>query len=230
MSWLTILAGGLVLLTTPVSKMAATNSLDWQSFFLPTSRLVERQNLHQAELKQVTKPQTDEDSLVEPSRLEEVLDPSATVACPTDIQALAQLMVEYLPGYINRVRSRQQVLSREAGIVSYTIVAGRVELEPLPVSAIQYNSISPQTPEQVFFTTLEREYTDNRIKTLQNYHWLFLTQTEAGWRLVLMYTRFGTPTDRPPLPPQESSETAVGQAVQLWLRDCRAGALREVGR
>lgn len=222
--WLSTLTGGLILLTASASKVTAANFFPSISN-PPLFSLIEMtgessvENLNQNEDTKTPEPSNTTENLV---------DPSATVVCPTDIGQLAQLMVEYLPGYINRVKIRQQVLTREAGIVSYTIVAGRVELEPLPVSVTQYNSISPQTPEQVFFTTLEREYVDNRLETFQNYHWLFLTQTDAGWRLVLMYTRFGVDTEtRPPLPPQESSNTAVGQAVQLWLRDCRAGTLRQ---
>ena len=33
---------------------------------------------------------------------------------------------------------------------------------------------------------------------------------------------------RPPTPPRETSEGIIGQAVRLWLRDCRAGAIYPV--
>jgi len=61
----------------------------------------------------------------------------------------------------------------------------------------------------------------------QHYHWLFLTQTPSGWRLALMFSRIGSSSPgRPPTPPRESSKGVIGQAVTIWLRDCRAGAIR----
>jgi len=66
--------------------------------------------------------------------------------------------------------------------------------------------------------------------SLQQFHWLFLVQTEDGWRSVLIYSSLGGDPARPLadqrlMPPQESSQGIVGQAVRLWLRDCRAGAV-----
>jgi hypothetical protein len=90
--------------------------------------------------------------------------------------------------------------------------------------------------QQVFFTTLERQYWRNQMVSLQNYHWLFLVQNQDGWYLGLLYSSLGrypsgdgplspVASQRAPTPPEESSDGIIGQAIRLWLRDCRAGAV-----
>jgi hypothetical protein len=45
--------------------------------------------------------------------------------------------------------------------------------------------------------------------------------------LVLIFSRIGSASEgRPPTPPRESGNGVIGQAVNLWLRDCRLGTLR----
>ena len=104
------------------------------------------------------------------------------------------------------------------------IVAGRPEFAPLPL-----NSDRPidSALRQVFITTLERETVGGKAIDLQQFHWLFLTQTSQGWQLALMFTRIGATTPQLPItPPTESSEGVIGQAVQLWLRDCNTQGVR----
>ena len=61
----------------------------------------------------------------------------------------------------------------------------------------------------------------------ENYHWLFLTKTSEGWKLVTVYSQLAALNpDDVPLPPIETSQGTIGQAIRLWLRDCQAGALR----
>jgi hypothetical protein len=102
------------------------------------------------------------------------------------------------------------------------VLAGQAEFEPLPVAR------NDETTKQVFFTTLEQEFTETAVRDRQHFHWLFLTTTEQGWYLVTLFTRFGSsdPT-ADPMPPRETSQSAIGQAIQLWLRDCRAGSSPE---
>lgn len=153
--------------------------------------------------------------------------PQTNASCPADLQELTALLVQDLPGYANRVIQRAAILPESAEIDVYVIIAGQPEFEPLSLGPGQYSdsTTDPEPPEQVFFTTLERQYLDNRVFITQNYHWLFLTQTNDGWRMVLLYTRLGSPTSTPPRPPLETSDSIIGQAVRLWLRDCRAGTL-----
>jgi hypothetical protein len=156
-------------------------------------------------------------------------------SCPTDLKTLTDLLLQDLPSYTNRViqRARRRDAAsaakgdRSADLYSYVLVAGKPEFEPLPLTQRQKFPSLPDTSQQLFFTTLERRYSFGRAIVTQNYHWLFVTQTSSGWRLVMIFTQFGSPSgDRPPSPPQENSEGAVGQAVSLWLRDCRANSIR----
>ena len=151
------------------------------------------------------------------------------MACPEDMETLVTGLLRDLPSYTNRVAARS--LPSDADLNGYgtMLLAGRAELEPLEISPQSFSDTpltSAETVQQVFFTTLERQYTATAVVNLEQYHWLFLTPVENGWRLVLIFSRVApATTDRPPSPPQESSEGFVGQAVKLWLRDCRAGAL-----
>jgi hypothetical protein len=146
--------------------------------------------------------------------------------CPADIKSLTSLLLKDLPNYANRVIQTTQDLNQAAGIDTYIITAGKAEYEPLNLPQIQYNPVASESPEQIFFTVLERQYSNNQKLERQTYHWLFLTPTDDGWYMATMYSRFGkSGQENPPTPPQESSNGIIGQAVNTWLRDCRAGAI-----
>ena len=159
--------------------------------------------------------------------------------CPDDLETLIQPLLRDLPSYANRViqRSRLRGVSYES---SYVILAGRPEFEPLPLGpgrsepAISSASESKQAgsseddTRQVFITTLERNYSSGQAVQLQHYHWLFLSKTESGWRLAMMFSRLGSyPAGNPPLPPRDNSNGAIAEAISTWLRDCRAGTVRQ---
>lgn len=147
--------------------------------------------------------------------------------CPGNLQQLTSLLLQDLPSYTNRVIQRTQPKNRQAGIRNYIVTASQAEFEPLNLPRIQYNSINTQKPEQVFFTVLEKQYNNNKITKIRTYYWLFLTQTSDGWRMVMMFSRFGNSnTNNPPTPPIETSNGIIGRGVQLWLNDCRAGTIR----
>ena len=159
--------------------------------------------------------------------------------CPQDIQSLTNLMLRDLPGYANRVMQRSIRLN-SGGLSSYVVVAGNPDFNPIntdlsPQSAsrtqgdIATQRLNDQQLQQVFFTTLNREYQGGRILEVQEFHRLFLVQTSQGWQLALMYSRSGNIGSQPSqalTPVRESINSAVGQAVSTWLRDCRAGTLR----
>ncbi len=155
---------------------------------------------------------------------------SKSSTCPADVNTLTSQLLKDLPSYANRVIQRARRLDRTVDSFSYVLVAGNPEFEPLSLGPGEYTSSAPDTdsePEQVFLTTLERQYRDGRAFYREHYHWLFLTQTPDGWRLALIFSRIGSASEgRPPTPPRESSNGVVGQAVNLWLRDCRMGTLR----
>ena len=150
------------------------------------------------------------------------------IACPADITRLTTLMLRDLPSYTNRYIQSSRRLNREFDHYSYTLIASEAELTALPLG--EYHSTEPaaasEQPQQVFFTTLERQYHDGKVWRLQEYHWLFLVQTASGWQLVTMFSSIGDyPSHNPPTPPRESSKGATGQAVMTWLRDCQAGSI-----
>jgi hypothetical protein len=151
-----------------------------------------------------------------------------TFSCPADVETLTNLLIKDIPGYANRVIQRVRKLDRPVYLSTYVIIARRPEFKPLPLTNRQYNPVLPDTSQQVFFTTLERRYSQNKVIEAQNYHWLFLARSQDGWRLAMVYTQFGSPSgDEPPTPPQETSDGVIGQAIRLWLRDCRAGAIKQ---
>jgi hypothetical protein len=141
------------------------------------------------------------------------------IQCPREMSALVDRMLQDLPSYANRVRTRADIRK------SFIVLAARPEYEPLPLSILPE---SPEQNRQIFFTTLQRRYERNRIVYLQEYHWLFLTQSPKDWQFSMLYSTFGpypaTP-DQPPLPPRNSSEGSTAVAIRDWLDDCRAGQL-----
>ena len=70
-------------------------------------------------------------------------------------------------------------------------------------------------------------YNNNKVKSIQTYHWLFLTHTDLGWQSVIMFSRFGnSKAVKPPAPPRETTNGIIGRGVQLWLKDCRADRIK----
>lgn len=141
------------------------------------------------------------------------------------------MLIKDLPSYANRVLRQARRLNRKDNTTTYIVLAGNPEFEPLTLGPGQYNPATPGTdlepPQQVFLTTLERQYLGSKAIESQHYHWLFLTQTSEGWRLAMMFSRIGSSLpERAPTPPRESSNGVIGQAVTIWLRDCRAGGIR----
>lgn len=146
--------------------------------------------------------------------------------CPDQLEALMPLMLRDLPSYANRVSQRAYTNYRTSEVPGYVLLAGRPEYEPLTLTAGEYTSTTESEVPQVFFTTLERQYFSQDAFRLQHYHWLFLTQTESGWRFVLMLSAVGDyAADEPPTPPRDSSQGVIAQAIRLWLRDCAAGSI-----
>ncbi len=154
--------------------------------------------------------------------------PQGSETCSGDIETLMTWMLEDLPGYSNRVTQRARRSDRSVEVYNYILVAGNAEFEPLPLSNLQYEPELSDETKQVFFTTLERQYTPTKAILLQNYYWLFLTPSAEGWRLVLLFSQLADLEENDlPLPPEDAMNGAIGQGIKLWLKDCRAGVLRQ---
>lgn len=147
------------------------------------------------------------------------------------LEALTTQMLRDLPSYANRASQRSRRLSRKKDIFSYIVAAGRPEFEPLPLKPSEYTQDSLKTKsdgvEQVFFTTLERQYVSGKAIQLQEFHWLFLTKAENSWLFVMMFSQIGSNLkNQPPTPPRDSSNGVIAQGISNWLRDCTAESVR----
>ena len=152
----------------------------------------------------------------------------SSICVQADIETLMTELLRDLPGYANRASQRARRSGRTTQTYSYMLMAGKPEFTPLPTNPVEdIENISKNSQEkdvrQVFFTTLERQYIKGKPIQSQQFHWLFLTKAEDGWQMVMMFTQTGSyPKSKPPTPPRDSSNGVVGQAIQTWLRDCRA--------
>ncbi len=161
-------------------------------------------------------------------------DGASPQVCPTDLQMLTPQLLADLPSYANRVASRTATLDQLLTEPRTTLlVTSPADLTPIDLAELGPGGEGSGDSglQQVFFTTLERQFWPDRIVSLQHHHWLFLAQSPQGWRLALLYSSVDTlnssdrAPNRAPTPPQETSDGIVGQAVRLWLRDCQAGAV-----
>ncbi|MBE9070641.1 hypothetical protein IQ260_28785, partial [Leptolyngbya cf. ectocarpi LEGE 11479] len=109
---------------------------------------------------------------------------------------------------------------------AYVITASQPERTPLDVKDLVYTtSLENGEPlQQLFFTTLERQYSDLDATSLSHFHWLFLAPSDEGWEMVFMFSAIDAENEVM-LPPRDSSQGSVGQAVQRWLTDCKAEAI-----
>ncbi|MBW4613688.1 MAG: hypothetical protein KME21_10465 [Desmonostoc vinosum HA7617-LM4] len=147
------------------------------------------------------------------------------------LEILTTQLLRDLPNYANRASQRARRLQRRSDTYSYMLAAGKPEFTPLPLSVEGYSANAPERPasevKQVFFTTLERQYINQKVLELQQFHRLLLTKTNSGWRLVMMFSQTGSyPAKQPPSPPRDSSNGTVAQGIKAWLRDCQAGSVR----
>ncbi|MBD2613265.1 hypothetical protein H6G94_18665 [Nostoc punctiforme FACHB-252] len=160
------------------------------------------------------------------------IDTGAKSSCSEqNLETLTTQLLQDLPGYTNRVIQRARRRNRSADVYSYILVAGKPEFTPLPLNLEEYSKDAPESSmsgvEQVFFTTLGRQYIGKTAVELQEFHWLLLTKTKIGWRIVMMFSQTGSYSKKQPLsPPRDSSNGAIAQGVQAWLRDCQAGSVR----
>lgn len=141
-------------------------------------------------------------------------------SCPDNLSDLSEKLLTDLPSYTNRVIQRSQ-LTRTPFNDTYIIVAGQPEFEPLTLTHQQYKPIFPNSTQQLLFTTLERHYINQRSTTYESYYWVFLTQENEQWYLVKVLSALASLNENDvPLPPQDATDGAIGQGIQLWLRDC----------
>jgi hypothetical protein len=145
--------------------------------------------------------------------------------CPKDLSQLTELLLRDLPSYASRVSQRRR--KKLAMAYSSYLVAGRPETIPQLIANPEYSPAnSSAAPLQLYLSTLERQYNNGKSIDIQQFHWVFLVRGQQDWHLVTMYSRLGQNAQDPMLlPPIESIDSPVGEAVKIWLRDCNAGAV-----
>ncbi|MDJ1170242.1 hypothetical protein PMG71_12450 [Roseofilum sp. BLCC_M154] len=134
-------------------------------------------------------------------------------SCGEDFEQLIEEMVRDFTGYANRVMQRHRDRFKPYPIPS-VITVGKPDFDPLP---LPFGAEIPENSRQVFLTALERTYQGLTIVDREVYYWLFLTETEGGWELVLLLSAVTDGERLVRLP--ESREGAIAEAVRLWLRD-----------
>ena len=146
-------------------------------------------------------------------------------ACPQEFDVLSNLLVRDIPTYTNRILQSSVGDIPTAYRPAYVITANQPERIPLDITDRVYTTQSDgsQSLYQLFFTTLERQYSGLDATSIQHFHWLFLVPSEAGWDMVFMFSAIGD--EETMLPPRDSSYGSIGQAVQRWLKDCKAEAI-----
>lgn len=148
--------------------------------------------------------------------------------CNKDWKEMTQSLTRNIADYGNRIIQSSRIYPNlERILPTYIITASIPDTQPLPLNNFASEKINTSFQEetkQLFFTTLERQYShDSRIIEAQNFHWLILTLTPQGWQLVKAMTRFAYPQSQGDFsisPPHDTTNGIIGQAVNLWLRDC----------
>ncbi len=157
-----------------------------------------------------------------------IAPPQGRYRCPSTLAGLTPLLIRDLPSYANRATQRSRRSVKDLNYSSY-VLAGQPNLSPIAVTNPEYSPAFAQSPpQQLFISTLENQFQGQRMTERQRFHWLFLSHSGQGrWHLALMYSRLGKKApDSTVLPSLDSSNTPVGEAVNLWLRDCRAGQIK----
>ncbi|ESA34151.1 hypothetical protein N836_18050 [Leptolyngbya sp. Heron Island J] len=147
-------------------------------------------------------------------------------SCPTDLDSLSKLLIRDIPSYTNRILQSSVADIPTAYRPAYVIAASQPDQVPLEIRDRVYTTLpdSSEQLRQLFFTTLERQYSGLEATAINHFHWLFLAPDDMGWRMVFMFSAIAAGDDAQ-IPPRDSSQGSVGQAVQQWLRDCRAEAI-----
>ncbi|MGD1705178.1 hypothetical protein [Dapis sp. BLCC M229] len=156
-------------------------------------------------------------------QIREQIKPSKTPkkksTCPENSDNLeilvAALMLD-LPSYVNREIQRDRQ-PNEDYLKRNIVIAGRPEFENL---AIDYTPFIQENIQQIFLTTLERQYQDSQVVELQQFHWLFLRQNQTQWELVNMFSIKESLLENIPPQPEDSSNGVFAKGIRAWLQGC----------
>ncbi|NEN88961.1 MAG: hypothetical protein F6K48_08565 [Okeania sp. SIO3H1] len=156
---------------------------------------------------------------IEIEKIESTEPPKQKSTCrenSDDLEILATDLILDLPGYVNREIQRDRQ-SNEDYLERNIVIAGRPEFEPLPIDDMPFFQ---EDINQIFLTTLERQYRDSQVVELQKFHWLFLKKSQRQWELVNMFSIEESLLGS--LPPQleDSSNGVFARGIRFWLEKC----------
>ena len=141
--------------------------------------------------------------------------------CPQAFEPFMTEMLAELPAYANRVNTRA------SNPQNYVVLAGRADFEALPLrrSSFPQSSVADTDVRQVFFSTLLKRFSQNKIVHQQEHHWLLMAPSDRGWEFVQMYSILASyPSQNLATPPRDSSEGSIATAIKDWLKTCHDNA------
>ena len=145
--------------------------------------------------------------------------PKKKSSCPENsdnLEILVAALILDLPGYVNREIQRDRQPNKDY-LKRNIIIAGRPEFKDLP---IDYTPFIEEGINQIFLTTLERQYRDSQVVELQRFHWLFMRQNQRQWELINMFSIEESLTENLPFQVEDSSNAVFAKGIRAWLKKC----------
>ncbi|NEQ39821.1 MAG: hypothetical protein F6K40_27655 [Okeania sp. SIO3I5] len=145
--------------------------------------------------------------------------PKIKSICPKNsdnLEILVAALISDLPSYVNREIQRERQPNKDY-LKRNIIIAGRPEFEHLP---IDYTPFIEEGINQIFLTTLERQYRDSQVVELQRFHWLFMRQNQAQWELINMFSIEESFPANLPVQAEDSSNGVFAKGIRAWLKKC----------
>ncbi len=152
-------------------------------------------------------------------RIKPTETPKKKSTCPENsdnLEVLVTALMLDLPSYVNREIQRDRQ-PNEDYLKRNIVIAGRPEFEHLP---IDYKPFIQKDINQIFLTTLERQYRDSQVVELQQFHWLFLRQNQTQWELVNIFSIEESLLENIQPQPEDSSNGVFARAIRAWLKRC----------
>lgn len=182
--------------------------------FLPNSIFVTINNQIIVRRRKPRRPRRQIREQIKPSQT-----PKKKSTCPENsdnLEIIVAALVLDLPSYVNREIQRDR-LPNEDYLKRNIVIAGRPEFEPLPIDDTPFRK---ENINQIFLTTLERQYRDSQVVELQQFHWLFMRQNQTQWELVNMFSIEESLPENIPPQPEDSSNGVFAKGIRYWLKGC----------
>ena len=133
-----------------------------------------------------------------------------------NLEIIVAALILDLPSYVNREIQRYRE-PHEDYLKRNIIIAGSPEFEDLP---IDYKPFIQEGLNQIFLTTLERQYRGSQVVELQRFHWLFMKQSQTQWELINMFSIEESSSENILPQPKDSSNGVFAKGIRAWLKKC----------